>query len=96
MEYITGLLKGLWADFLEFMGDWFLLTLAKLLDAVAGLLESLTPPDFTYTSLSDTLGPAMPYIGSFLAQSGITEAFALLAAAFAFRVVRKIVTLGRW
>lgn len=88
--------KGMWDDFVEFITDLPAAVLESILGVIAGLIESLTPPDFMDQSLGDVLGPTMPYIGSFLAQSGFAEAFALLGAGLAFRLLRKLFTLGQW
>lgn len=88
--------KGLWVDFVEFLTDLPIKLLKLLLDALAGLLESLTPPEFMATSIGDVLGPVQPYIGYFVSQSGVGQAMGILAAGLAFRLARKLLTLGQW
>ncbi|MGR3611030.1 MAG: hypothetical protein ACU0BN_19545 [Sulfitobacter sp.] len=88
--------KGVWTDFTEFMLELPVLVLKGILDAVATIFESIPVPDFLNQSLGDALGPTMPYIGSFMAQAGLSQAFGILAAGLAFRLLRKALTLGQW
>lgn len=88
--------KGLWTDFVEFLVDLPVSIIKGILDAVAGIFESIPVPDFMNQSLGDALGPAMPYIGNFAAQAGLGQAFSILAAGLAFRLLRKALTLGQW
>lgn len=89
--------KGLWDDFVQYLDDLPLRILKKFLDAIATLIESVSPPDFLQGhSLGEYLGPAMQYIGYFLDRAGVDTAIALLASAVAFRAVRKILTFGLW
>lgn len=98
MEFFTlEFWKGVWADFTQFLTDLPIKTLDGILNAVAGVLESIVPPDFmTQYQLGDVLAPTMPYIGYFLAQAGISQGLSLIVAAVAFRVMRKVLTFGLW
>lgn len=89
--------KGLWTDFMEYLDDWPIKVLKGVLEAVAGVIESIAPPDFLaqYT-LASVMGPAMTEIGYFLAQSGVSTGLSIIAGAIVFRVMRKIVTFGLW
>lgn len=89
--------KSLWDDFVEYMDELPVKVLKGILDAIAGVLEGITPPDFlTQYQLGDVLAPVMPYIGYFLAQSGISVGMGLIVSALIFRVTRKILTFGWW
>lgn len=89
--------QGLWTDFTEYMDDLPIRTLKGALDAVAGVFESVDPPDFlTQYKLSSVMGPVMQDIGFFLDQSGLSIALSMIAAAIMFRATRKIVTFGLW
>lgn len=97
MEFFTlDFWKGVWTDFTEFMLQLPVTILKAILDAVAAIFEAIPVPDFLHQSLGDLLGPTMPYIGSFLAQAGISQAFTILGAGLAFRLLRKALTLGQW
>lgn len=88
--------KGLWDDGTEYLDDFPVKMLKELLDAVLSVLNSIVPPDFMGTSISDQLGPVMEFVGYFLNAAGITQACAMLLSAVMFRLGRKAVTLGRW
>lgn len=88
--------KSLWTDTVEFISELPAWILSEILDALASLLESLNPPQFMDQSIGVVLGPTGPYIGYFLNQSGFAEAFAILGLGLAFRLTRKLVTLGQW
>ncbi len=89
--------KGLWDDFTEYGDDLPIKALKGVLEAVAEQLEALPVPDFLNgPGIADVLGPAMPYIGYFLQQSGVGQAVSLIIAAIGFRITRKAVTFGIW
>lgn len=89
--------KSLWDDFIEWMMDFPIWLLSVFLDAIASIIEAINPPSFmSGGGLSAALGPTSQYIGSFLVQSGFAEAFALLGVGLAFRLTRKVLTLGQW
>jgi|LSQX01.2.fsa_nt_gb hypothetical protein len=89
--------KSLWDDFIEWMLDFPIWLLSVVLDAIATVIEAINPPSFmSGGGLSGALGPTAQYIGSFLAQSGFAEAFGILGIGLAFRLTRKLVTLGQW
>jgi len=48
------------------------------------------------TPISDQMGPVMEFIGYFMSEAGLTQAFAMIASAYMFRLGRKAITLGRW
>lgn len=96
MEGIIDFAKGIWDDLVQFLEDLPIKIFKGLLDAMAGVIESLDPPAFMDQPIGDSLGPVMEYIGYFMAQGGVNEAMAILTAAIMFRLTRKAVTLGRW
>lgn len=97
MEFFTlAFWKGLWDDFTEYLDDKPVAILKDLLDAIVSVLETITPPDFMDTPISDQMGPVMEFIGYFMSEAGLTQAFAMIASAYMFRLGRKAITLGRW
>ena len=89
--------KALWTDFVEYMQDLPIIVLKAFLEAVLKILGTLPVPEFvTQYRLSDVMSDAMPYIGYFLALSGVSNALAMIASAVVFRLMRKAITLGRW
>lgn len=89
--------KGIWDDFTQYMDDLPIKALKGILESIADVLAGIQPPDFLADHrLGDVLAPAMPYIGYFLAQSGLSVGLGLIASAIAFRVSRKVLTFGIW
>ena len=98
MEFFTlEFWEGVWDDFTEYLDELPIKILKGVLDAVAGVLEGIVPPEFLNNyQLGDVLAPTMPYIGFFLAQAGVSQGLSLIAAAVLFRVMRKVLTFGWW
>lgn len=97
MEFFTlEFWKSLFNDILEFFTELPAWILQQALEALAGIIESINPPSFMDQSIGAALGPTMPYIGYLLNNSGFAQAFAILGLGFAFRLTRKLVTLGQW
>lgn len=97
MEFFTlEFWKGMWEDFVQFITELPAVILTEILDALASIFESLVPPSFMEQGIGAVLGPTAPYIGSFLTQSGFAQSFAILGVGLAFRLTRKLVTLGQW
>lgn len=88
--------RGLWDDLTGFLLDLPLVILDSILGAIATLIEALPVPSFLNHSIGDVLAPTMPYIGYFMVESGIAQALSILAAGLAFRLTRKLITLGQW
>jgi len=87
--------KGIWADFVEYLGDLPIKVLKGVLDAIATIFQGLPKPDFlTQHSLAATMGPVMSDIGFFLSSTGLSTALSLITAALLFRITRKILTFG--
>lgn len=88
--------SGIWDDFVEFLHDLPVDIFESLLDGIASVLESIPVPDFIQGGLGQLLAGIDPSILYFINRSGFAEALSLLGAGFAFRMVRKLVTLGQW
>lgn len=90
-------IKSIWADFVEFMKDLPIVIFSGILDAAAYVFESMPVPDFiSGQSLGAILGPSFDSIGYFLSAAGIDSCLAMVLSATVFRVMRKILTLGKW
>lgn len=87
----------LWNALKDFLGDLLLNWLEMVCDFWATAVESITPPEFLTTySLDTLLGNAGPSIAWLSATFKLPEAMAILAAGWAFRLLRKLFTLGQW
>lgn len=93
---ITEWFKTLWTDTVEFFTDLPLIVLDGVLSAFASLIASIPTPAFLANGLDTLLDPLPSSILYFLAQSGFSEAIALVGAGVAFRLSRKVFTLFQW
>jgi len=67
------------------------------LNAIAALVTAIPAPSFLSGYSIGTLINQMPdYVLFFVSRMRIGEGLAIIAAGFAFRMVRKAVTLGQW
>ena len=95
--WIAQQLKALWDAFVEFCGDLLIKAGETVCDFFATAVEAIPVPDFlTQYSLDGMLGQAGPVIAWLVGTFRIGECFAILAAGFAFRMLRKLLTLGQW
>jgi hypothetical protein len=72
-----------------------------ILDAVLGALSSLisavpAPSFLSEHSIGSLIGQLPSDVLFFVSQLRLAEAMGIIAAGFAFRMTRKIVTLGQW
>ncbi len=88
--------KDVFQSFMDFIKDIFLDIFELFLDGVHSVIASLDVPTFATDGMGPLLSNIDPTLTYFLSQSGISNAFAVLAAGFAFRMTRKLVTLGQW
>lgn len=91
-------LKQFVKDIFEALGNFvdavFLRLLEWLLDGIAYIIESISPPEFlSQYSLQDTIPDSIVW---FLQQSQFGTCLAIISAAYIFRIIRRFVTLGIW
>ena len=80
----------------DFFTDLLIGAFDLLLQAVAGLIALIPVPSFMSTGLSplfSALGNDMLYV---VGAAGVTSALGVVAAGYAFRFARKLVTLFQW
>lgn len=88
---------ALWNALVELLGDLVVWLVEAMLDLVVVIVEALPAPDFiadySICALLSSAGPTAAWaLGSFR----IAEGLGLLAAGFAFRMLRKLLTLFQW
>lgn len=97
LEWISNMIQVLWADVLNLIHDVWIGVADSILSAFAGTIESIPVPAFVQQY---TLGAIISHLpGSVLYYVGLlhlNECFAIIAAGFAFRMGRKVVTLFQW
>lgn len=86
-----------WEAIEAFFNDLVVTALEQMLELVALAFESLPVPQFlTQYSIGNMLGNAGPTVGWAVQTFKIGECMALFAAAYTFKITRKIVTFGKW
>lgn len=96
-KWFVDLLIKVLKTVIDVFHDIFVAAVDALLSAVAGLLNSIPAPSFlsqySLTSLLSGMPDSVLYFASHLR---IAEAFAIVGVGFAFRMGRKLFTLGQW
>lgn len=88
---------ALWNGFVEFIQDTLLAALELVLNLFATAVEAIGVPDFLTTySFDSLLGQAGGTIVWLAGKARLGDCLAVLAAAVAFRLLRKLFTLGQW
>lgn len=96
-NWFKEMLSALWEAFTTFMGDLLLSGLELVLDAFATAVEWIGVPDFMQEySVGGALGHLPGGLQWMLVQFKIPEGLAVIALAWVFRLVRKLLTLGQW
>lgn len=101
LERLTNWLKdtltALWDAFKDFMGDFAVTVVGMVLDVAALCIEAIQVPDFVMAySLSSLLGQGGEWIAWLITTFKIGTGLTLLGAGWAFRLLRKLFTLGQW
>lgn len=107
MDWVVTLLQDYWNqtqtffktilnNTFNFFKDLFLDIVSGLLDAVASVFTAIPAPDFLNVGLSSVFSSLDPGIVYFLGQSGLFEGLTIFGSGVAFRLMRKLFTLGQW
>lgn len=81
-------------DLLKDILVFFLMMIFQVVELIVG---SISPPAFLKSySMGGILGNAGPIVGFFISQFQVGTALALIGGAYAFRLLRKFVTLFQW
>lgn len=94
IDSILDFFADIWLSLKSFVFDILVSFIDAILSAIAFVIESLPLPDFILSySLSDFIPADVSY---FLALSGFGSCLYLIGSAYAFRILRRVVTLGIW
>jgi len=95
--WIANVVHTFFVAILQVLKDLVTYVLSTILDLIADAISSITPPAFlTNYSMGNLLGQAGPIVGFFLVQLRVGEGLALVGAGYAFRLLRKFLTLFQW
>lgn len=97
ISWVSGVLKSLWADFVNFFNDLWIGIADTVLQSIASTVSSIPTPDFLDRYSLGTIISLLPSdVLYFVSLLGLTEAFYILGLGVSFRMVRKVVTLFQW
>ena len=89
--------NSLWDALVEFFTDMIVMVMDAVLEFAALVIESIPVPAWLQQySLDSLLGNAGPSIAWAISTFRIGEGLTIIAAAYAFRLLRKALTLGQW
>ena len=94
--WLVNLVKQWFVDLWTFVVDAFINLLDLVLGAVVGLLALIPIPDFMAGGLAGIFGGMDPGILYFVQRLGVFTGFAMIGAAYGFKLVRKVVTLFQY
>lgn len=96
LGYIAGLVAELVGALFAMLSDAAVAVLELFLNGVEAVVGSLPVPSLLTGGLQGYLNGIDPAVLYFLSQSGFSAGMALVGAGFAFRMLRKLFTLGQW
>lgn len=96
--WFLGLFKKVFTGLVDFIHDGLLWLFWNCLDAIATALVAIPVPAFFSQGIDvGTLFSAFPPLALYIiSKLHLGQAFAVLAAGIAFRLGRKLFTLGQW
>ncbi|HHA2593156.1 MAG: hypothetical protein ACN6OP_11095 [Pseudomonadales bacterium] len=90
-------IERFWDAIVQFFNDLIILAIKAVLELVVMAFERLPVPDFMQQySIGGLLGNAGSTVGWFVQTFRIGECLAVIALGIAFKITRKILTLGKW
>lgn len=96
--WFLSLFKSVFLGLVDFFHDVSLWIFSGILDAIAGGILLIPVPDFFSSGLNvGSLYSAFPPFALYvISKLHLVEAFSILSAGVAFRLGRKLFTLGQW
>lgn len=89
--------ERLFSFLIQLVKDAILWLMEAVLELGATILEKVPVPEFLQNlSIAHMLGQAGPTVAWLVTTLKLGEGLALIGAAYAFRLLRKLLTLGQW
>lgn len=95
-DWVYSLFSCTWDAFVSFLTDFAVATFRLFAEAIIDFILAVPLPESLTTGAASLWSELDPGIVYFLSQSGLVEALAILSSGLVFRILRKVVTLGRW
>lgn len=96
-KWLFDLVKGFIEACVDFLKDLFIWALDGVLGAIGAIIAAIPVPDFlTQYSLGVLFNQMHPVLAFFGSQLHIAQGLGIVAAGFAFRMTRKVLTFFQW
>lgn len=96
-NWLLQLVKDLFVSIWDFFLDLAIETASLIFQALVAIISAIPVPSFlSSNSLSLAFASIPPEVWFFAGHFKFAECLAILAAAVAFRLLRKLATLGQW
>lgn len=96
-EWLADLARKFWKAIEEFFGDLLVTAIEAVLEVVTLAIDAIPVPDFiSSNTICALLGNAGPEVAWAMSTFKIGEGLTLIGAGYAFRLLRKFVTLFQW
>ena len=95
-KWLVGLIKSLFQAVWDFIKDLFIELLDLVFTALLSIINAIPAPQFMTNGLSSALGAISSDVWFFASHFKLSQCFAVLGAAVAFRLARKAATLFQW
>ena len=96
-NWLAQLVKDIWQSLVDFLAAYLVNWVSTLCDLFATAIESIPVPDFLTTySMDGLLSQTGPTVTWLVGEFKIGQCLAIIGAGFAFRLLRKLFTLGQW
>lgn len=93
---LTAWISGIWTDFSNFMSDLPVNLLESVLNAVSSIFTSIPMPSFLTVGMGSMFNSLPSSVLYFLTESGFFQCLLIFGSGVAFRMLRKLLTLGQW
>lgn len=96
-KWFLKIFKQIWDAFVAFVKDIFMFFLDLIMQVVVWVVSQIPVPDWLQNySIGNFLGSAGPTIGWVVSELKIGQGLTIIAAGYAFRLLRKFLTLFQW
>ena len=96
-NWLAAQIHAVWDALVLLAQDLALFLMEAVMDLSATAIEAIPVPDFiAQVSIGQFLAAAGPEVQWVLVKFRIAEGLGFIAAGYAFRLLRKLLTLGQW
>jgi len=96
--WLVGLVQSVFTTLVSWLHDAVLWVWDGVLSGLAGLIAAIPVPSFLASgvNIGSIFSGYPPFALYLVSQMGLGQCFAVISAGVAFRLTRKLLTLGQW